>query len=96
MLPEACDSPQSDMCCRYILATKFPGETCPWCLVSALLSFTIAGLSASGMGKRELQVGCFAVVMSNLVEGNGGLLALVYKLDYVVTCRLVQLGGRKW
>ena len=45
------------MCCRYILATKFPGETCPWCIVSALLSFSIAGLSASGMGKRELQVG---------------------------------------
>ncbi|PSC72564.1 thiol-disulfide oxidoreductase LTO1 [Micractinium conductrix] len=39
----------------YLLATQFPGETCPWCLGSAALSFSIAGAALSGMRMRELE-----------------------------------------
>lgn len=38
----------------YILFTQFPGETCPWCLGSAALSFSIAALAASGFRPRDL------------------------------------------
>ena len=42
-----CDVP------RFILFTKFPGDSCAWCLTSALLSLSILGTATRGFSGRS-------------------------------------------
>lgn len=39
----------------YLLVTEFPGETCAWCISSALVSMSIFILAAQGLPARELK-----------------------------------------
>eukprot|EP00887_Chlorella_sp_A99_P002060 scaffold18.g2060.t1 len=39
----------------WVMLTQFEGELCPWCIGSAALSFSIAGLAISGLRRRELE-----------------------------------------
>ena len=39
----------------WVMLTQFDGEICPWCVASAGLSFSIFGLAATGLRRRELR-----------------------------------------
>jgi uncharacterized membrane protein len=76
----------------YILATRFPGQVCPWCLTSAAASFGIAVAAASGLRPRELQdaagpgagvvAATLLIVSLGLGLPNGSFASGDYDLDY--------------
>lgn len=84
---------------RYVLLSKFSGEVCPWCIGSALLSFSIAGLAASGMQRRELadaagpELGVAATTLLVLSLGLGHPGGVAAE-DLVLTYK-ARAGGRR-
>lgn len=88
----------------WLLATKFDGALCPYCLASAACSFSVAALAASGFRARELGdaaapgAGVVATTLLLLSLGLGSpdlSLAGGYDLDYslpAVTTSSTQQG----
>jgi uncharacterized membrane protein len=78
----------------YILATRFPGQVCPYCLTSAAASFGIAIAAASGLRPRELQdvagpgagvvAATLLIVSLGLGLPNGSFASGDYDLDYAL------------
>lgn len=74
----------------YILLTEFPGDTCPWCLTSALVSFSITFLCIRSLTRRELidaagpGAGIFAstLLILSLVLGNSSQAGDISELPY--------------